>query len=256
MTDMPGLGYIPDPEAPRHGDRFFRPMGGALPDEDVHLVDHVQQILDQDGAEACVGAALAQGCQIQLSSEGLEPILPSAGFIWYNARKSLGDESRNVGTYIYSGVQAMSDFGLPPDADWPIAEVGWRFAERPSHIAYAHAFDAKFGVQLFRVGKTKEEVQSAIHTFGPVIFGTAVTKAFTETGPHAIPILPPGDGDEIAGGHAMTIAGYDKWGVRIPQTWGSLVGNAGWYYLSWDYILSDWTSELVCVKYVPKLVEG
>jgi hypothetical protein len=229
-------------------------LGGALPREDLHLVEHVQGILDQGSAEQCVGAALAQGCQVQLSAEGMKPTLPSAGFIWWNSRLKHGDEELNVGTYIYTGVEVASELGLPPDADWPISEMSWNFAKRPASIAYTHAFDAKLDVKMYGVGQSRDEVRAAVG-IGPVIFGTMVSRAFTELGPHSDPVKPP-DGADIAGGHAMTIVGYDEWGVKVPQTWGTGVGNAGWYYLSWDYVLSDLTSEIVVVRYVPKIVTG
>lgn len=255
---MPGLGYIPDPQHAGRGDKRFadhHPLGGVLPDEDLHLVEHVQGILDQDGAEACVGVALAQACQVVLSAEGFDPILPSGSFLWWAARKRLGDESLNVGTYIYSAIEAAKALGLPPDTDWPLSEIGWRFAERPTHLAFTHGFDARFALDIFRVNQTKDEIKAAV-AVGPLVFGTSVTNAFTEMGPHADPIPPPGPGDDIAGGHAMTLVAYDAGGVRVPNTWGTGVGNAGWFYLSWDYILSDYTNEIVCVRYVPKLSNG
>lgn len=256
---MRGLGYIPDPRHLERGDKRFAEhyghlLGGVLPEEDLHLVEHVQGILDQGQAEQCAGVSIAQDYQIALSSEGHDPVLPSGSFLWWGARKSLGDDHLNMGTYIYAVVQAAKDLGLPPDADWKTTEAAWRFAERPDDIAFKHGYDAKFELDVFRVGQTKDEVKAAV-AVGPVTFGTAVTKAFTETGPHTDPIPPPADGADIAGGHAMTIAGYDKYGVRVPNTWGTGLGNAGWFYLSWEYVLSDWTSELVCVRYVPKLVK-
>lgn len=251
---MRGLGYRPS-MTPRPGfaEHHGHLMGGVLPAEDLHLVEHVRAIYDQSVSESCVGVALAQGCQVQLSSEGYTPVFPSPGFIWWNSRLKHGDEKLNVGTYVYTAVEAISELGLPPDADWPIADMSWNFAERPASIAYTHAFDSKFDVKMYGVGQDRDEVRAAIG-IGPVIFGTMVTRAFTELGPHADPVRPP-DGADVAGGHAMTIVGYDERGVRVPQTWGRGVGNDGWYYLSWDYVLSDLTSEIVVVKYVPKIVE-
>jgi hypothetical protein len=253
-----GLGYRVDTAAPRAGDLSFAAahghlLGVTLPDEDDHLVEHVRGILDQGQAEICVGASLAQNCQVMLSVEGEDPALPSASFIWYNARASLGDRDFNVGTFIYAGVDAVQDFGLPPDADWPLARAEWDFAVRPPMLAYEHAYPGRFGVELYRVGKTKDEVRAAIHGLGPITLGTQVTRAFTEAGPHSSPIGPPADGEEVAGGHAMSLVAYDEWGVRVPNTWGTGVGNDGWFYLSWDYVLSDVTSEIVVVKYVPKI---
>lgn len=249
---MRGLGYRPS-MTPRPGfaEAHAHLMGGALPEEDLHLVDHVQGILDQGMAEQCVGAALAQAAQVQLSAEGLPAVLPSGSFIWYNARASLGDRDFNVGTYIYSGVEAVSSFGLPPDSDWPLARAEWDFAERPSHAAYQHGYDARFDARMYGVGQSVDEVKSAVR-LGPVVFGTMVSRAFVEAGPHTDPIQPP-DGADVVGGHAMTIVGYDRGGVRVPQTWGTGAGNNGWYYLSWEYLMSDLTSEIVVVKYVPRL---
>lgn len=254
------LGYRPDPRALERGDPLFRDshahlLGGVLPDEDDHLVEHVQGIIAQTG-ESCVGASLAQDLQIVLSLEGEDPVEPSGSFIWYNARESLGDQALNVGTFIYAGVQSLNDFGAPPDEDWPLADAEFKFADRPSHVAYMHGYDLKFGLQVYRVGQSEEEIKAAIHGLGPITFGTVVTRAFTETGQHSSPLGPPEPGQEVAGGHAMTAAAYDRYGVRVPNTWGATVGNAGWFYLSWEYLLSDYTSEIVVVKRVPRLVRS
>lgn len=251
-----GLGYRPDPAAPREGDLTLAEHPGfgiaPLPDEDLHLLPHVQGILDQGEAEDCVGVSLAQACQIQLSAEGLPAVLPSGPFIWYNARESQGDALLNVGTLIYSGVQAIRDFGLPADRECPLEKAQWDFAKRPSALAYQRGYDARFGVELYRVDQTEDAVKAAVG-LGPLVFGTMVTRAFTELGEHSAPIDPPAASEDIAGGHAMTIAGYDRGGARVPQTWGLGVGNSGWYWVSWDYVLSDLTSEIVLVRFVPRL---
>lgn len=253
---MRGLGYRVDDAAPRPGDLTLAEHPGfglaAPPDEDLHLLPHVQGILDQQLAEDCVGVSLAQACQIQLSAEGQPAVLPSASFIWCNARRIRGDGLLNVGTLIYDGVQAIRDFGLPPDREWPLERAQWDFAQRPPVIAYERGYDARFDVEVYRVEQTEDAVKAAVG-LGPLVFGTQVTRAFTELGEHSVPIDPPAAGEQIAGGHAMTIAGYDRGGVRVPQTWGTGVGNAGWYWISWDYVLSDYTSEIVVVRFVPKL---
>jgi hypothetical protein len=253
------LGYLPS--ASRAHDKSFAEhheqlLGGALPTEDERFLPHLGRIWDQGGAEQCVGVSLAQNCAIQLAYEGHSAVDFSGSFPWWCSRLKHGDAELNVGTYIGTAVDAIREEGLPPDKFCPTESAQWDFAKRPSQLAFTNAFPRKFGVELFRVGLTHDEVKAAL-LVGPLTWGTLVTRAFTQDSDGKTTWGPPRAGEEVAGGHAMSLVAFYSWGCLVKQTWGLLAGALGMMRVSWDYVLDgDYTSEVVCVRRVPRTGAG
>lgn len=248
-----GLGYRPS--APRAHDKPFAEhhghlLGGVLPTEDERFLPHLGKIWNQGGAEQCVGVSLAQNCSIQLSYEGGGQLDFSGAFPWWNSRNRHGDAKLNVGTYIGTCADTIRDLGLPEDRFWPTEQAGWQFAKQPSQLAFQNGFPEKFGLDLFRVGFTHDELRAAL-LVGPLTWGTLVTKDFTNDLDGKTVWKPPQAGQEIAGGHAMSLVAFYPWGCTVKQTWGLSAGDLGMMKVSWDYVLSDFTSEIVCVRRVP-----
>lgn len=255
-----GLGYLKDAYSPddvRLGvARSSLLLGsGELPEADLHLVEHAPPVMDQGGAQACVGTTIACMGYIMQGVAGMEAVLPSPGFIWWNSRKSHSDEKLNMGTYMRNAFHTLRDLGIAPESLCPVSEIDWKFAERPSHLAYQHAYDAKFEVDYIRLDgsgdELKRQVKSCVVQGLPVGIGCLVSKKFVKLARHELVDVP--EGDPIAGGHAMCVVGYDWQGVIIRNSWGPLWGNGGDGHLSWRFFTENWVDDVWALRRMPQI---
>lgn len=266
-----GLGYRPSPHDPRDA-RFGSLMrAGAVPPRSDGLRGFIGGLTDQEDAEGCVGWSLS-GClwtrwnYLSAMQGRVEPVVrPSAIFPWWTARQLIGNQNSNDGTYMRDAIKQTVKVGIPPESVWrsnppsenvdqsgaPSDDGVPRFAQQPSVSAFQHAADQRFPLGYSRVGvQTSErrgQFSQALSSFYPIQIGTQVTTAFLNLGPHA-PLPPPSSTDEIAGGHALQVVCYDELGVYGPNTWqdeaqGILWGNDGWFALSWEYVLWQYTED-------------
>ena len=76
----------------------------------------------------------------------------------------------------------------------------------------------------------------------PALLGIPVYQSFYD--PDGDVIGPPGPGEYMLGGHALTAVGYSDsiGGIRIVNSWGKGWGDSGYAYLSYDFV-SNWTWE-------------
>lgn len=259
MTDR-GLGYRKDLYS-ADDVRFSAARSGlllgaqSLPETDLHLVEHAHPVMDQGGSESCVGMTIANMGYIMQSVAGMDAVLPSPGFIWWNSRKSHSDERLNIGTYMRNAFHTLRDLGIAPEKLWPVSEIDWKFAERPSHLAYQHAYDARFEVDYIRLDGAgdmlKQQVKSCIVQGLPVGIGCLVSKKFVQLGHHGLVDIP--EGDPIAGGHAMCVIGYDWQGVIVRNSWGTGWGNGGDGHLSWRFFTENWVDDVWALRRMPQI---
>lgn len=243
-----GLGYRPDPHNPQ-APRYGLPSSALVLPDKLDLTEHAPDSKDQGNAEGCVGTGLAAVAYGKQAIEGLVPVYPSPGFIWWNSRKRHGDELLNVGTYPSVAVQTLNDLGLCAEADWPLKDIAWKFAEKPDPICYTNAYDTRFDVRSLLIDADRDQVRSAMVTHGPLGFGMPVHAGYTDLGPHDLVRGPVG---EYKGNHYQAIFGYDAEGLFVFGSWGRYWGNAGWSKIAWAYFL-DVASDIACFKFMPKV---
>lgn len=264
-----GLGYKPDHNDPRDFKfgQLLRASAAPPPRSDA-LKSYAGDLSDQEDAEGCVGwslsGALLARWNYLLALQNLPPmtVRPSAMWVWWLARKLEGTQGSNVGCYIRSATKQIAAMGVCSEAHWksnPPTELvdpsHPRFALQPSVDAFQHAADQRFPVGYYRVGdllvERKAQMQQAMSSGFPIVLGTQITTAFMALGQHA-PLQPPTSTDQIAGGHALRCLYYDELGVYGPNTWqdkekGIYWGNDGWFALSWEYVLWQYTQDLWAV---------
>ena len=270
---MRGLGYKPDHRDPR--DQRFGSLvraTAAPPHSSSALKSYSGGVTDQEDSEGCVGWSLSGAIWTRwnymaaLQNLTYPVARPSAMLPWWMARQTWGMQNINDGTYIRDAVKCVVKLGICPERYWPSnqpseyvdqdgdpvdeADGVPRYAMQPSVSAFQHAADQRFALGYYRVGDDislrKLQVMQALSSGYPVVLGTQLSVGFLELGEHG-PQAPPGPGDEIAGGHALQLTHYDELGVYGPNSWGTIWGNAGWFALSWEYVLWQQTQDLWAV---------
>ncbi|MEO8086880.1 MAG: C1 family peptidase [Bacteroidota bacterium] len=172
----------------------------------------------------------------------------------YKATRNLMHETGDTGAFLRSTMGAMALFGIPPEEFWPY-DIN-NFDEEPSSFCYAYGqnYQAISYCRLDQTGLTQAEILESIKLSTaaglPAMFGfTVYDSIYQAEATGGIPFPTPTD--EIIGGHAVAIAGYDdnmsitntnnnsktKGAFIIRNSWGTSFGDNGYCYLPYDYVL-------------------
>ncbi|MEU1623862.1 C1 family peptidase [Streptomyces sp. NPDC020096] len=91
---------------------------------------------------------------------------------------------------------------------------------------------------LHNGSQIKADVQAALAKGEPVAIGIPVYNSFFYLNAQqaASYTYSPASGEQYAGGHEMTIVGYNSKGVRVENSWGTGWGDHGFINLSWDFL--------------------
>jgi len=255
---MPRLGYRPDP--------LKRP--GETPDLDAQEVlkaaplpisaslrEHVVEVLDQGGLGSCVAHAAAQAVRISHHRQGVaNPKLLSRLFGYYCSRAYHHETGQDNGTFIRTFFAALNKFGFCPEEVYPYVDDGAAFKKMPSTTAFHAAFDQKSPTVYRRIYEEGSErvdaVKRALASGFAVCFGTDVSNDFCSSkldNPEKPPV-----GKTIAGGHAMTLVGYDRDVFDVVNSWGGGWGESGYWYFDADYIAWSGSRDFWIVEHSPK----
>lgn len=209
----------------------------SLP-ESADIRAHWGSVLDQGDLGSCVANAVAGAIRATRSANNLSVYDPSRLFIYYFARVLDGtDPTEDAGTYIKSGFKAVNKHKVCSEKNWPYKIAD--FAVEPSQNAQkAAAQHRKFN--YLSLDGTPEEIKHSLAAGYPVVFGTDVyrsfmTKAVAQTG--KVPV-PNKTSEELMGGHAMAIVGYDNTAGHyvVANSWGAEWGDKGFCYVPFEYI--------------------
>lgn len=219
------LGYIKDRHDPRDKHVALLGLPATIPVA-ASLRDHVVEVLDQGNTSSCVAHSWAQALRIADMVAGVkDPPLPSREYLYWNARAYDGGPIADQGTQLRSCAQGIIKFGRPPESAWPFRES--YINERPPWEAYREGYDAR-GVAGYRRVTTLAEIRQAIAAGHAVVGGTDVGESIFQAGDGGI--YAPPSGEEVIGGHALTVVGYDANSFDLVNSWGPGWGKQGGFF--------------------------
>ncbi len=190
---------------------------------------------DQGQLGSCVAHATEGAFRQLLAHEGMIDYVGSRLGVYYCARSIDGTTAIDGGTTNRSGIKAVVQFGVMPDALWPYDEA--RFAVKPPDPAYAAALK-HVALEYQAVDSTDYNACcAAIFKNGNLIIGVQCYTSF-DTNVTArngkIPI--PGMKEKLLGGHAMRAIGYTQQNLIVANSWGKYWGDFGLCYLPRAYV--------------------
>jgi C1A family cysteine protease len=173
----------------------------------------------------------------------------------YKATRDLLGWHGDTGATLRSTMEALATFGVPPEQYWPYQIA--HFDIEPTAFCYAFAQDYK-AIQYYRLdppGTTSQVLLDRIKANAaaglPSCFGFTVYSSIQQAATTGkIPF--PAHGEQVVGGHAIDIAGYDDTlqiqntnpggttttgAFLIRNSWGAGWGMAGYGWLPYDYVL-------------------
>lgn len=233
---MPPLGRIASPPDDRdYSIRSLVPAIEAIPLPRRYAIRSLSRSyrrrFDQQ-ENSCVGQSTALTKIVHERRDARRHYAIDPLWIWRRSKALDGIGNPNVdrGTFIRTAMGVL-------------LHEGARLATDPEPIDDGLAADARFRIASYFRLTSIDEVKAAVRLFGPVVIGTDWF--------HSWMSAPGGEldaPDDIAGGHATVVYGWDDrhtspWGglgaLRVANSWGAGWGDGGDFWLPYGYVPTD-----------------
>jgi C1A family cysteine protease len=229
-------GWIPD--LPDARDLLFAPPpehAQGLPPS-IDLRSKMPPVYNQGQLGSCTANAIAGAVEFTEMGEGEGEATPSRLFIYYGERQIEGTVGQDSGAQIRDGIKVIATTGVPPETDWPYDIT--KFAEQPPQQAYQDAAKSK-AIQYLSVAPNY--LKGALAVNFPVVIGFTVYSGFESPEVAQTGVLNlPQRGEQVVGGHAVLVVGYDDASQRftVRNSWGEGWGQAGYFTMPYAYLLN------------------
>jgi C1A family cysteine protease len=213
-------------------DKLYTPKAIILP-KTVDLRANCSPIEDQGNLGSCTGNAVA-GIVEYLDRKSGKNLDVSRLFIYYEERVLIGTVTEDSGAYIRDGIKVLNKKGAPLESIWPY-NIN-RFATRPNVLAYTDAAKRKAGT--YEKVANFAGVKNALARGFPVVIGFDVYESFYNIGSNGIMPYPNTATEELLGGHAVAIVGYNDNTSRfiVRNSWGTSWADRGYFYMPYRVI--------------------
>jgi C1A family cysteine protease len=234
----------PDPR-----DKKFKNFKVSTIPSKINLQDKFPAIYDQGQLGSCTSNALAAIFEYDQMKQNLKVFIPSRLFIYYCERVLEGSVDYDAGASLRDGMLVLNNPGVCDEKDWPY-DIR-KFNQKPPEKAYTHAL-LNHSVNYYSVDPNVESFKAAVASGFPVVFGFSVPESFehedsAETGFMKIPSL----NENIIGGHAVVVCGYDddlqhdgnRGYFLVRNSWGSEWGLKGYFWMPYDFVNSNYCDD-------------
>lgn len=236
--NSPSLGKYPltaIPDTPDFRDFVYEPALLQLANEIDRPADLA--ILNQGREGACTGFGLAAVINL-LRDRGKRPGRVSARMLYEMARRH--DEWPGYeyeGSSCRGAIQGWYNMGVCLDDSWKYS------VSRPGHLTVDRAKEARKTTlgAYYRLGTRISDFHAALNEVGAIFCSADVHKGWQRPAKKGdLRYIKPHD--QIEGGHAFAIVGYNENGFWVQNSWGKGWGDKGtalWLYEDWQKNLSD-----------------
>jgi len=214
----------------------FEASRATLPTS-VDMRKNCPAVYDQGNLGSCTANAIAGAYQFdQMKQKNKTVFVPSRMFLYYNERAMENSVSTDSGAMISDGIQSIANTGICPESQWPY--VISKFATKPTTACYTSAKSYKCS-SYKQISNSLQQLKQGLANGYPIVFGMDVYESFESTTVDKTGVVPmPKKNEQLLGGHAMLIVGYDdskQWFI-VRNSWGPSWGSNGYCFIPYAYL--------------------
>lgn len=226
----------------RHDGRDMRFSEVANKLQLVHLPPKIDleslcsPVRDQNDLGCCTGFATITGfreCLLKQSTVPFVTLSPLFEYYWERVKEHTVDQ--DSGASIRDAMKVLAKFGAAPESDWPYDISKFKDQPTPQAIKDAHTYPIKAYHRIHTV----MEIKQALSIKHPVVIGIEVWDSFESdaVAKSGIVPLPNFTTEQMLGGHALCIVGYDDTTrqFKFKNSWSTLWGQAGYGFLPYGF---------------------
>jgi len=218
--------------------KYVAPHMAALPPM-VDLRPEMPAVYDQDTLGSCTAHATSAILHYQGMKQGKSPVItPSRLAIYYNTRILEGTIKYDSGASIANSVKSVHQWGFCDETLCPY-DIS-KFSRKPSLKVYAASTKNKI-TDYHSVNQTENDIKTALASGNPITFGFSVFQSFESEEVAKTGIMPvPQTHEQILGGHAVTIVGYDddRQSAIVRNSWSAAWGDHGYFWMPYSFLLN------------------
>jgi C1A family cysteine protease len=227
------LGCFKDPRDPRD-----IPMGLILPVFAIPLsfdfTKKMSPVRDQGSEGTCVAFASVTGVKEYQDKLEYKRLIRLSPRFLYNLCKKFDGIPQEEGTYPRIAMKILLHYGVCHESFWPYL-VHKQTLPRKGAQQDAKIFKIKAYARL----KSLLEMKRSLLVNGPFIAGVKVYKSWFNQSVQKSGFIPlPKRNEQLMGGHAICIMGYDDKNkiFKFKNSWGIKWADRGYGYLPYDYM--------------------
>ena len=228
-----GLGCLKDKE-----DLRDIPMGLVLPPVRVpKRIDYtpaMTPVRNQGDEGTCVAFASVVGVKEYEDTKEYKKYIELSPRYLYSLCKKNDGSPNEEGTYPRMAMKMLLHYGVSPESYWP-----YRPHQKDKPKSGAAGAAKTYRIIAYARLAGIDEMKRSLMVNGPFLAGVEVFASWfedtvTKTG--AIPL--PKKNDELKGGHAICVMGYDdsKKSFKFKNSWSAQWGDKGYGYIRYEYI--------------------
>lgn len=231
-------------------------MAQVLPEDQlpgfVSMRAAMPPVRNQGSLGSCTAFAAAGAWEYVLQHAGMSDYVPSTLAQYYWTRELEHTVPYDSGATIRNAIKATVKRGMAPEVDWPYNPDKFAYKPPPKVrvIALAHQT-----LVYERISQAPIMLRNVLFQGFPVVIGISVYPSLEAAFDGNVPM--PGPDEELLGGHAIVLVGYD-WSGPEPvyewrNSWGTDWGDGGYGRIPAAYIGN---SDLASDFWVMRMVEG
>lgn len=170
-------------------------------------------------------------------------------FLYYNEHML----EQGARTYLSNSVKCLEKYSICPDAEWPY-DIS-KSAIRPPTVCYTDALKHVV-VTASNIPNTIISMKHSLSLGIPFIVGIRIFESFESEAVTRTGFVPmPLPSEQILGGHAVVVCGYDdmKQLFIVRNSWGAGWGARGYFYLPYAYLKNpSYSSDLWAISLAKK----
>ena len=214
------------------------PMGLVLPPiplpKGIDYTSVMTPVRDQGNEGTCVAFASVVGVKEYEDSKEYRKLLQLSPRFAYSLCKKLDGSPDEEGTYPRVAMKVLAKFGVCWESLWPYKPYQ---QDKPKNTAFKTA--KRYRIQAYARLHSLQEMRRSLVVNGPFLAGVKVFQSWFSKAARKTGLIPmPKPDEDVLGGHAICIVGYDdKRGVfKFKNSWSRKWADKGYGYLKYDYM--------------------